>query len=96
MKKRAERDGVLVRLITEIGVSELAKRLSALADDDENRISPQGVSKWHRVPAERVLDVEKVTNGGFTRHELRPDLYPEDRPESQSRRQDDSRAEPTV
>lgn len=27
-----------------------------------------------RVPAERVLEVERVT--GVSRHELRPDLYP--------------------
>jgi DNA-binding transcriptional regulator YdaS (Cro superfamily) len=31
---------------------------------------------WERrkVPAERVLDVERIT--GISRHELRPDLYP--------------------
>jgi len=32
------------------------------------------VSKWKRIPAERVLDVEEVT--GISREELRPDLYP--------------------
>lgn len=34
------------------------------------------VLRWEerRVPAERVLDVERVT--GVSRHELRPDLYP--------------------
>jgi DNA-binding transcriptional regulator YdaS (Cro superfamily) len=34
------------------------------------------VCKWERrrVPAERVLDVERVT--GISRHDLRPDLYP--------------------
>ena len=36
------------------------------------------LTKWsqHRVPAERVLDFEKVT--GISRHEIRPDLYPRD------------------
>lgn len=29
---------------------------------------------WTRVPAERVLDFERVT--GIPRHEIRPDLYP--------------------
>jgi DNA-binding transcriptional regulator YdaS (Cro superfamily) len=29
---------------------------------------------WQRVPAERVLDIERIT--GVSRHELRPDLYP--------------------
>lgn len=36
------------------------------------------VSNWKnrnaRVPAERVLQIERVT--GVSRHELRPDLYP--------------------
>jgi len=34
------------------------------------------VMRWEedRVPAERVLDVERAT--GVSRHELRPDLYP--------------------
>jgi DNA-binding transcriptional regulator YdaS (Cro superfamily) len=37
-------------------------------------ISSQAISQWKRVPAERVLDVERVT--GIPRHELRPDIYP--------------------
>jgi DNA-binding transcriptional regulator YdaS (Cro superfamily) len=37
-------------------------------------ISPAAVSQWDRVPAERVLEVERAT--GVSRHELRPDLYP--------------------
>ena len=34
------------------------------------------LSRWEngRVPAERVLEVERVT--GVSRHDLRPDLYP--------------------
>ena len=34
---------------------------------------------WDRkgVPAERVLDVERLT--GIPRHQLRPDIYPRDR-----------------
>lgn len=38
------------------------------------KITPQAVSQWRRVPATRVLDVEKAT--GVPRHELRPDIYP--------------------
>lgn len=30
------------------------------------------ISRWQRVPPERVLEVEKAT--GISRHELRPDL----------------------
>ncbi|WP_075616183.1 transcriptional regulator [Allorhizobium taibaishanense] len=36
-------------------------------------ISPQAVSQWRRVPATRVLLVEKMTR--ISRHELRPDIY---------------------
>lgn len=45
-------------------------------------VSRQVVSEWFksRVPAERVLDVEKAT--GIPRHRFRPDLYPEDGPPS--------------
>ncbi len=47
---------------------------TALARALDGKISPQAISQWKRVPAERVLDVERVT--GVPRHELRPDLYP--------------------
>lgn len=37
-------------------------------------VTRSAVSQWPRVPAERVLEVERVT--GVPRHELRPDIYP--------------------
>lgn len=37
-------------------------------------ITDQAVGQWKRVPAERVLAVEKLS--GVPRHELRPDIYP--------------------
>jgi DNA-binding transcriptional regulator YdaS (Cro superfamily) len=39
-------------------------------------VDKSSVTRWdkRRIPAERVLDVERVT--GIPRHELRPDLYP--------------------
>ena len=40
------------------------------------RVSQAAISKWKRVPAERVLTVERLT--GILRGELRPDLYPEE------------------
>ncbi len=40
-------------------------------------ISSQAISQWTRVPAERVLEVEKAS--GVNRHLLRPDIYPRDR-----------------
>lgn len=47
------------------GSSELGRRIG---------VTSQAVSQWRRVPAERVLDVERAT--GVPRHHLRPDLYP--------------------
>lgn len=43
-------------------------------------VKPPTVSQWRtgkrRVPAERVLAIERATRGKITRHELRPDIYP--------------------
>ncbi|MGV2834637.1 Cro/CI family transcriptional regulator [Pseudomonas shirazensis] len=42
------------------------------------KVTPQAVQKMcatGRVPAERVLDIERLT--GVHRTELRPDIYPE-------------------
>lgn len=54
------------------GQSALARKLG---------LKPQAVQRWckaGKVPAERVLDVERVIEAKVTRHELRPDLYPQD------------------
>lgn len=37
-------------------------------------ITRAAVWQWRRVPAQRVLEVERIT--GIPRYELRPDLYP--------------------
>lgn len=37
-------------------------------------VTPQAISQWRRVPALRVLQVERLT--GVSRHDLRPDIYP--------------------
>ena len=55
------------------GQSALARKLG---------VKPQAVQRWcatGTVPSNRVLDVERVTDGQVTRNELRPDLYPLDR-----------------
>lgn len=36
--------------------------------------SPQAISKWQRIPAERVLAVAEAA--GMNPSDLRPDLYP--------------------
>lgn len=47
------------------GVSRLAEGIG---------VTRSAVSQWPRVPAERVLEVERIS--GIPRHELRPDIYP--------------------
>jgi len=37
------------------------------------KISPQSVFQWRLIPAERIIEVERVT--GVPRERLRPDLY---------------------
>ena len=37
-------------------------------------ITHGAISQWRRVPAERVLEVERIT--GVSRHDIRPDIYP--------------------
>jgi DNA-binding transcriptional regulator YdaS (Cro superfamily) len=37
------------------------------------KIEPSSVLRWTRIPAERVVAVERVT--GVPREQLRPDLY---------------------
>lgn len=49
------------------GVAKLASAL---------KITSQAVSQWRRVPAERVLEVERISH--VPRHDLRPDLYPKE------------------
>jgi DNA-binding transcriptional regulator YdaS (Cro superfamily) len=36
-------------------------------------ITHGAISQWRRVPAERVIEVERIT--GIPREQLRPDLY---------------------
>lgn len=57
------------------GQSALAR---AIGNTPDLQVTPQAVQAWcrsGRVPAERVLAVERATNGRVTRFELRPDLY---------------------
>ena len=51
------------------GVAALAKEIS---------VTSQAVSQWRRVPADRVLAVERAT--GVPRQRLRPDIYGKRRP----------------
>lgn len=64
------RDEALRKAIDTVG--NTAKLAAALG------LSSQAISQWEEVPAHRVLAVERATGGKVTRHELRPDLYPDD------------------
>lgn len=58
-----------------ISQSEFARRLG---------VSQGMVWQWlnakRQIAGEKVLPIEKVTAGKVSRHELRPDLYPRERP----------------
>lgn len=60
-----ERDeGVQLAIAAAGGLRPLARELG---------MSMQALSEWRRVPADRLLQVEAVTN--IPRRKLRPDLY---------------------
>ena len=43
-------------------------------------VSPQSVHQWveqGKPPGNRVIEIEKLVKGSVSRHELRPDFYPE-------------------
>lgn len=51
------------------GQAKLARAIS---------VTPQVVHNWIKraqIPADKVLDIERVTNGSVTRYELRPDIF---------------------
>lgn len=55
-------------------VSQAAERAGGVvALARELGIKHTAMYSWTRVPAERVLDIERVT--GISRHELRPDIF---------------------
>jgi DNA-binding transcriptional regulator YdaS (Cro superfamily) len=57
------------------GQAELARRCNT----SQPRIW-QCVHRNQRVPADLVIPFERAVAGQVTRHELRPDLYPNDEP----------------
>lgn len=67
-------DGALIRAKKAAGGNTGLSKALSKGRPPRKRISPQAISQWQKVPAERVLDVEHVT--GVSRTELRPDLYP--------------------
>ncbi len=61
------RDSALERAIEAAGgTAALARTIN---------VTPQAISQWKQVPAERVIAVEAATGEAVSRQELRPDLY---------------------
>lgn len=64
----SERPSIVERVISAYGGgSALARRIG---------VSRNAISQWHasgRIPAERVLEIERLT--GVSRHDIRPDIY---------------------
>lgn len=67
--------------------AEALERAVELAGGQTALATSIGVKQTHvwnwlnrdkRVPAERVIAVEQATNGRVSRHELRPDIYPDE------------------
>jgi Bacterial toxin YdaS len=56
--------GVIKAIRAGGGQSALARAL---------KINRQAIHRWTRIPADRILEIERVT--GVPREELRPDLY---------------------
>lgn len=62
-------------LQTAIGIAGGQTALGRLIDEDQRTIWAW-VHKTGKVPAEKVLMIEKAVEGQVTRHQLRPDIYP--------------------
>lgn len=64
------------------------ERAIAILGDQSKLAAAIGLKQghvWHwlrkankRVPAEHVIKIEEATGGQVTRHELRPDIYPDE------------------
>lgn len=53
------------------GAAGLADKLNN--HNPKRKLTPQAISQWKRVPADRAADVEAVT--GISCHQLRPDVF---------------------
>lgn len=40
-------------------------------------ISQAAVSQWKKIPLARAIQIEALTNGEITRHQMRPDFFVE-------------------
>lgn len=81
-----------------LSVSERARFLESASS--QLHVTRGAVRHWingtRRIPAERVLDLEAITQHRVLRSELRPDLYPPDRSRPRSQTPSLKRAGVTV
>lgn len=57
-----------------VTIRELAERAGGIKSFARQLgVKHQSLYSWHKVPAERVLEIERIT--GVSRHVLRPDIY---------------------
>ena len=76
-----------------MGMDALAQAVRLLGNQSSTAkaigVSPQAVSevmrRGRRVPAEWCLKLEKATGGAVTAHALRPDLYPKEQSDGDTR-----------
>lgn len=57
------------------------ERISQVEFAEKLGVTPGAVWQWcngYRMSAEKVLPIERATDGNVTRHDLRPDLYPKE------------------
>jgi DNA-binding transcriptional regulator YdaS (Cro superfamily) len=60
-------------------IADMSRRRALAADlGIDVRYLWQMATGRRRIPAERVLPIEAIT--GISRHDLRPDIYPRERP----------------
>lgn len=70
-------DAGIISELKAVALDEAKKAVggnTALSRALQDVVSPQAISQWKQVPAERAIEVERVT--GVSRHRLRPDIYP--------------------
>lgn len=70
MSRKVRANAPLARAISKVKLLKVIAKACGITE--------QAVCQWERVPAEHVIRVEDVS--GVPRHELRPDLYPKERP----------------
>jgi hypothetical protein len=68
----------LRELLQRIAAEEQFDGIAGLAEKMTPRMTPQGIYKWvyaGRVPIEKAQQIERLTNGKYTRQEISPWAY---------------------